>query len=81
MAGHDHVGLGGDYDGINGTAPIGMTGVDAYPALFAELVRRGWSDADLARLAGGNLVRVMERVEAVAAALAVQPPVDATDPG
>ena len=78
MAGHDHVGLGGDYDGINGTAPRGMTGVDGYPALFAELVRRGWSDADMAKLAGGNILRVMEAVEAVSRRMAIQPPVDAT---
>ncbi len=78
VAGHDAVGLGGDYDGINGTAPQGMTGVDGYPLLFAELVRRGWSDADLARLSGGNVLRVMEAVEAVATRSAGQPPVEAT---
>jgi membrane dipeptidase len=79
VAGHDHVGLGGDYDGIGGTGPAGMTGVDGYPRLFAELIRRGWRDRDLAALAQGNVLRVMERVEAVAAALAGQPPVDAID--
>ncbi len=78
IAGHGAVGLGGDYDGINGTAPRGMTGVDGYPVLFAELVRRGWSDADLARLAGGNVLRVMEAVEAVAGRSAGKPPVLAT---
>ncbi len=78
VAGHDAVGLGGDYDGINGTAPQGMTGVDGYPLLFAELVRRGWSDADLAKLSGGNVLRVMEAVEAVATRAAGQPPVEAT---
>jgi membrane dipeptidase len=78
IAGHHAVGLGGDYDGINGTAPQGMTGVDGYPRLFAELVRRGWSDADLARLAGGNILRVMDAVEAVAARSAGLPPVDAS---
>ena len=81
VAGHDHVGLGGDYDGINGTAPIGMTGVDGYPLLFAELVRRGWSDADLRKLAGENVLRVMERVEAVAASMATRPPIDAVEVG
>ncbi len=78
VAGHGAVGLGGDYDGINGTAPQGMTGVDGYPLLFAELVRRGWSDADLAKLSGGNVLRVMEAVEAVATRSAGQPPVEAT---
>ena len=77
VAGHDHVGIGGDYDGIGGTGPVGMKGVDGYPLLFAELARRGWSDADLAKLSSGNVLRVMERVEAVRAAVsdgAVQPP-------
>ena len=78
VAGHEAVGLGGDYDGINGTAPQGMTGVDGYPALFAELVRRGWSDADLAKLAGGNVLRVMEAVEATAKRLEDRPPIEAT---
>ncbi|WP_425229160.1 dipeptidase [Sphingomonas sp.] len=81
VAGHDSVGLGSDFDGINGTSPAGMTGVDAYPQLFAELVRRGWSDDDLAKLAGGNLLRVMARVEAVAAGQAGRPPIDAIDVG
>ncbi len=79
IAGHDHVGIGGDFDGIQGTSPADMTGVDGYPALFAELARRGWSDADLAKLAGGNILRVMDAVEAVAKGLAGTPPVDATD--
>lgn len=81
IAGHDHVGLGADYDGIGGTGPEGMKGVDSYPLLFAELARRGWSDADLAKLARGNVLRVMERVEAVARDMADLPPVDANDPG
>jgi membrane dipeptidase len=79
IAGHDAVGLGGDYDGIQGTGPVEMKGVDSYPLLFAELARRGWSDANLAKLAGGNVLRVMEQVEAVAAAQAGKPPIDATD--
>jgi membrane dipeptidase len=65
IAGHDHVGLGGDYDGLT-VLPEGMDGVDAYPRLFVELMRRGWSDADLARLAGSNILRVMEGAEKVA---------------
>jgi microsomal dipeptidase-like Zn-dependent dipeptidase len=81
IAGHDAVGIGGDYDGINGTAPEGMGGVDSYPQLFAELARRGWSDADLAKLAGDNILRAMERVEAVSRSMAGQPPADAIDAG
>jgi len=79
IAGHDHVGIGGDFDGIQGTGPIGLKGVDGYPLLFAELARRGWSDGDLAKLSGGNVLRVMEAVEGVAKAMAGLPPVDATD--
>ena len=78
IAGHDHVGIGGDYDGINGTGPAGMKGVDGYPRVFAELARRGWNDADLAKLSSGNVLRVMERVEAVAKGMADDPPIDAT---
>ena len=68
VAGVDHVGIGSDFDGIP-EAPAGLDGVDKYPALFAELARRGWSDADLSKLAGGNLLRAMEGAEAVAARL------------
>lgn len=81
VAGHDHVGLGADYDGISGTGPEGMKGVDSYPLLFAELARRGWSDGNLAKLAQGNVLRVMEQVEKVAASMAALPPNDASDPG
>ncbi len=68
VAGVDHVALGSDFDGIPET-PAGLDGVDRYPALLAELARRGWSDADLARLAGGNLLRVLTKAEEVSARL------------
>ncbi len=68
VAGHDHVGIGSDLDGID-TTPTGLEGVDTYPALIAELLRRGWSDADCMKLAGGNILRVLEAVEKVAAGL------------
>ena len=70
VAGHDHVGLGADLDGIpyDGAAG-GLNSVGAYPLLFAELIRRGWSDANLAKLAGGNVLRVMRRAEAVSASM------------
>ena len=78
VAGHDHVGIGGDLDGIDyDAAPPGMNSVSGYPLLFAELIRRGWSDADLAKLAGGNVLRVMRRAEAVAAAMKDEPPATA----
>ncbi|MGH6706324.1 MAG: dipeptidase [Sphingomicrobium sp.] len=73
VAGHDHVGLGGDLDGIDHTVP-GLGSVDGYPLLFAELIRRGWSDANLAKLAGGNILRAMRRAEAVAASMKDMPP-------
>lgn len=66
VAGHDHVGLGGDYDGVP-YLPVGLEGVEGYPALFVELMRRGWSDANLAKLAGGNLLRALRSAERVAA--------------
>ncbi len=65
VAGADHVGLGGDYDG-NDSWPRGLEDVSGYPRLFAELVRRGWSDEDLGKLASGNLLRVLREAEAVA---------------
>jgi membrane dipeptidase len=68
VAGIDHVGIGSDFDGIP-EAPTGLDGVDKYPALFVELARRGWSDADLSKLAGANLLRTMEGAEKVAARL------------
>jgi membrane dipeptidase len=68
VAGYDHVGIGGDLDGIPYT-PQGLEGVEDYPNLFAELIRRGWSDANLAKLAGGNVLRVLRQAEAVAASM------------
>ncbi|HEX5580857.1 MAG TPA: dipeptidase [Gemmatimonadaceae bacterium] len=68
VAGVDHVGIGGDFDGID-TVIEGLEDVSTYPALFAELSRRGWSEADLRKLAGENILRVMERAEAVSARL------------
>jgi membrane dipeptidase len=68
VAGADHVGIGSDFDGID-TVPIGLEDVSKFPDLLAELVRRGWSDADLAELAGRNFLRVLRQAEAVAARL------------
>lgn len=65
VAGVDHVGIGGDFDGIS-TVVMGLEDVSTYPALFAELSRRGWSEADLRKLAGENMLRVLEGVEATA---------------
>ena len=68
IAGADHVGLGSDFDGIP-DGPAGLDSVDKYPALLAELARRGWSDADLDRVAGGNLLRALAKAEEVSARL------------
>jgi len=78
VAGIDHVGIGSDFDGIDGTHPDQMTGVDSYPLLFAELARRGWSDADLAKLSGGNFLRALEEAERVAAAMKGEPAFNGT---
>jgi membrane dipeptidase len=68
VAGIDHVGLGGDYDG-NDSWPRGLEDVSCYPRLFAELVRRGWTEDELAMLANGNVLRVIRRAEEVATRL------------
>ncbi|MFC3580414.1 dipeptidase [Sphingomonas hylomeconis] len=70
IAGVDHVGLGSDFDGVGETLPAGLQDVATYPALLAELMRRGWSDADIAKLAGANVLRVMRGAERVQASLA-----------
>ena len=58
VAGVDHVGIGGDFDGTPVT-PVGLDDVSRYPALFAELQRRHWSESDLKALAGGNVLRTL----------------------
>jgi membrane dipeptidase len=72
VAGIDHVGLGGDFDG-NEEWPEGLTDVSTYPNLLAELIRRGWSDAHLRKLAGENVLRALKRAEVVAAKLGSAP--------
>jgi membrane dipeptidase len=74
VAGIDHVGLGGDFDGV-GSLPRDVEGVDAYPRILARLLAAGWSEADVRKLAGENVLRVMRAVEAVAAAKATERPV------
>ena len=67
VAGVDHVGIGGDFDGT-GELPDGLSDVSCYPALFAELLERGWTSAECGKLASGNILRVLGDAEAVAAA-------------
>jgi len=70
VAGVAHVGIGADYYGINPDEfPIGLGDVSTYPYLFAELIRRGWSDEDLEALARNNFLRVFRKVEEVGARL------------
>jgi len=95
VAGIDHVGLGGDYDGVE-TLPAGLEDVSTYPRLLSALAERSWSAADLARLTCRNALRVMREVEAVALDLqsqrgpslariedldGVRPSAGASDPG
>jgi membrane dipeptidase len=68
VAGIDHVGIGSDFDGID-TVPEGLEDVSTFPQLFAELIRRGWSDSDLKKLAGENILRALRAAEASAARL------------
>jgi membrane dipeptidase len=68
VAGIDHVGLGSDFDGIPVT-PVGLEGVDKYPDLLAELMRRGWTDDEVAKLAGENILRALASAESVGARL------------
>jgi membrane dipeptidase len=71
IAGIDHVGLGSDFDGIP-DGPRGLDAVDKYPALLVELMRRGWNDSDIAKIAGENVLRVMADAEHVAAKLRIE---------
>jgi membrane dipeptidase len=68
VAGADHVGIGSDFDGIT-YVPRGLEDVSRFPQLFAELIRRGWSDGDLRKVAGGNIIRAFRAAERAAARL------------
>ncbi len=73
VAGVDHVGLGSDFDGVD-SLPEGLPGVEAYPNLLAELLRRGWTDGEIKKLAGLNILRAMRQAEQVAARLRKERP-------
>jgi len=68
IAGVDHVGIGSDLDGITENV-VGLEDVSTFPAIFVELARRGWTDEDLAKLADGNILRVLKAAEQVSARL------------
>ena len=81
VAGIDHIGIGSDFDGIQST-PVGLEDVSKYPALTAELLRRGYSEEDVQKVLGQNVLRVMREAERVAAALQKErPPSTATIEG
>lgn len=73
--GIDHIGLGGDYDGMP-SGPLQMEDVRGYPALFAELAKRGYSREEMAKIANGNMLRVLKAVEAYAASQKAELPVE-----
>lgn len=73
VVGVEHIGLGGDFDG-NNWWPVGLSDVSMYPNLFAELIRRGWSDHDLKLLARDNILNALERAEQVAKRLQASRP-------
>ena len=71
VAGIAHIGLGGDYDGVD-VQPVGLEDVTGYPRLLAALADRGWSDADLAALTSGNALRLLGEAEERAAAISAE---------
>jgi membrane dipeptidase len=73
LVGVDHVGLGSDFEGVGDSLPVGLGSVADYPNLIAELLARGYSEGDLAKILGGNLMRVWREAEAVARRLAAAP--------
>ena len=75
VAGVEHIGIGGDYDGMP-IGPEGMEDVSGYPALFTELAKRGYSQAELEMIASRNILRVMRAAEAAAASRADEPPIE-----
>jgi membrane dipeptidase len=73
VAGIDHVGLGGDFDGIDEVVE-GLENVSTYPNLIAELLKRGWSEEDIGKLTNGNILRAMREMEKVSARLRKERP-------
>jgi membrane dipeptidase len=71
VAGVEHVGIGADFDGTE-RLPDGLADVSCYPHLVAELLRRGWSEDDCAKLVGGNVLRVLRDAESVAVRLSAE---------
>ena len=66
LVGPDHVGIGSDYDGVGDSLPVGLKDVSSYPNLVAEFLRRDYSEHDISKILGGNLLRVWRQAEAYA---------------
>lgn len=79
VAGIEHIGIGGDYDGM-ATGPAGMEDVTGYPALFTELARRGYAQSDLEKITSGNMLRVLRTAERYATLRAGDPPIETPVP-
>jgi membrane dipeptidase len=79
IAGIDHIGIGGDYDGMP-SGPVGMEDVSGYPLLFVELARRGYSRADLEKISSRNMMRVLRGAEAYKKSVAESPPIETPGP-
>jgi membrane dipeptidase len=75
VAGVEHIGIGGDFDGMP-SGPVGFEDVRGYPLLFAELAKRGYSQAELEMIASRNVLRVMRAAEAYAASVADTAPIE-----
>jgi membrane dipeptidase len=74
IAGANHVGIGSDFDGVDDDLPDGLQSQADYPKVFAELILRGWSDTDLKKLAGENVLRALSQAELVARRLQKERP-------
>ncbi|MGE5802187.1 MAG: dipeptidase [Gemmatimonadota bacterium] len=77
LAGVDHVGIGSDFDGIS-SVPVGLEDVSKFPDLLAELLRRGWTEADVKKVAGLNMLRVLREAERVARVMQTPTPATTT---
>ena len=63
LVGADHVGFGSDFDGVGDSLPTGLKDVSMYPAILYGLLRRGYTESDIEKICGGNLLRVWQQVK------------------
>ena len=69
LVGIEHVGLGSDFDGVSGQLPVGLKDVSCYPNLIYELLKKGYSEADIKKICADNFLRVWSDVESTAGKL------------